>query len=32
MDAIDSVGEELKRLGGVEMVFGRRVSYPNFIS
>lgn len=31
MDAIDSVGEELKRLGGVEMVFGRRVSCPNFI-
>jgi hypothetical protein len=30
MDAIDSVGEELKRLGGVEMVFGRRV--PNSIS
>jgi hypothetical protein len=26
MDAIDSVGEELKRLGGVEMVFGRRVT------
>jgi sarcosine oxidase/L-pipecolate oxidase len=31
MDAIDSVGEELRRLGGVEMVFGRRVLYPSFI-
>ncbi|KAH8089005.1 FAD dependent oxidoreductase [Filobasidium floriforme] len=27
MDAIDSVGEELKRLGGVEMVFGSSGSF-----
>jgi hypothetical protein len=28
MDAIDSVGAELQKLGGVEMVFGRRVAQP----